>query len=89
MRNTAVGNWEAVQSYPPVCSWCGFQRHAYLFQFKSSKKVILYLHQHEEAYSVKITPFSLTCFVSLHVVEPDSQRKHALLHNCGDYPTSC
>lgn len=41
----AVGNWETVQSYPPVCSWCWIsEAHAYLSQFKSSEKVILYLH---------------------------------------------
>lgn len=44
MRNTAVGNWEAVQSYPPVCLWCWMsEAHAYLSQFKSSKNVSLYL----------------------------------------------
>lgn len=76
MRNTAVGNWEVIQSYPPVCSWCWIsEAHAYLSQFESSKKVILYLHLHEGAYPAKITPFSPLCFVSLHVVKPDSQRK--------------
>lgn len=57
MRNTAVGNWEVIQSYPPVCSWCWIsEAHAYLSQFESSKKVILYLHLHEGAYPAKITP---------------------------------
>lgn len=43
MRNTAVGNWEVIQSYPPVCSWCWIsEAHAYLSQFESSKKVKLF-----------------------------------------------
>lgn len=87
MRNTAVGNWEAVQSYPPVCLWWWMsEAHAYLSQFKSSKNVSLYLPQHEGAYCAKIIPFSPMCFVSLHVIEPDSQRKCTWL---SEYPTSC